>query len=183
MKTRPLILLAGPMGAGKSTIARMLELRNGWKELSSYTTRPKRHPEEMGHTFINEEDFCILKDLAAYTEINGYRYGATKRQIENADIYIVDLLGAESLVKNYHGGRRIVAVSVIHDEEVLRERMEQRGDPPDEIEARMSRNNAVYENLTERLVGLFGEDSVLEIKNLSSSEAVLAIEEYVTQQN
>ncbi len=179
MKKTPLLLLVGPLGSGKSTIAHLLEQRNGWKELDSYTTRPKRTPDETGHTFINEEDFCILKDLVAYTEINGFRYGATKRQVEDADMYIIDVLGAEILMRNYHGDRKLVAVSILCDPETMRTRMAQRGDSPEEIKGRVACNSTAYNDMTNRLIKLFGKENVLEIENRSSEEAAITIESWL----
>lgn len=179
MKETPLLLLVGPSGCGKSTIARWLELRGGRTQLYSYTTRPKRYPNEMGHIFINEEDFCILKDLMAYTEINGYRYGATKQQVENCDIYVIDIPGVETLMKNYHGQRKILAVSIQQEQDVLRKRMEQRGDTPEQINARLEQDKLAFANMEERLVELLGRDNVLNVKRLDSLEVVSVIEAWL----
>ena len=46
MNNKPLILLVGKSGSGKTTIAEYLEKHYGMKMLRSYTTRPMRKPNE-----------------------------------------------------------------------------------------------------------------------------------------
>ena len=128
MNKTPLLLLIGPSGSGKTTIANRLEEKYGLKQIRSYTTRPKRNENEDSHTFITEEEFMILKNLMAYTEYNGYRYGATLRQIEDCDIYVVDVPGVRTFLKNYKGNKKVIAVCLKVDEQVALDRMEQRGD-------------------------------------------------------
>lgn len=128
MNKTPLLLLVGPSGSGKTTIANKLEKDYGLKQIRSYTTRPKRNENEDSHIFITEEEFMILKNLMAYTEYNGYRYGATLQQVEDCDIYVVDVPGVRTLVKNYSGDKKIIAVCLKVDEQIALDRMEQRGD-------------------------------------------------------
>lgn len=128
MNKTPLLLLIGPSGSGKTTIANRLEEKYGLTQIRSYTTRPKRSEDEDSHTFITEEEFMILKNLMAYTEYNGYRYCATLRQIEDCDIYVVDVPGVRTLMENYKGNKKIIAVCLKVDEQVALDRMEQRGD-------------------------------------------------------
>ena len=151
-----LILLVGPSGSGKSTIASMLELRNGWRQLRSYTTRPKRYPSEGGHVFISEEDFRILKDLMAYTEYSGFRYGATKQQLEESGIYVVDIPGVESLVRNYRGSKKLVAFCLPVDENQTRERMAAREDSGKAIEERLATDRSAFDGMEGKLAALLG---------------------------
>ena len=65
------ILLCGKSGCGKSTISEILQTK-GLKVIQSFTTRPKRTPNEQGHIFISKEDFDCLHDYVAYTKFNGY---------------------------------------------------------------------------------------------------------------
>lgn len=128
MNKKPLLLIIGPSGSGKTTIANRLEEKYGLKQIRSYTTRPKRSQNEDSHTFITEEEFMILKNLMAYTEYNGYRYGATLKQIEDCDIYVVDVPGVRTLIKNYGGTKKIIAVCLKVNEQIALDRMEERGD-------------------------------------------------------
>lgn len=98
---KQLICLVGESGSGKTTIAQLLEERYGYTSISSYTTRPRRHPEEKGHIFVTQEQFdALLPDLVAYTKFSGYEYGATRQQVEQHDIYIIDPTGVDELAKH-----------------------------------------------------------------------------------
>lgn len=97
---KPLFLFIGKSASGKTTIANMLEERKGMKQVQSYTTRPKRFKEETGHRFIEDEKCYELKDIVASTLYNGYWYCATLDQINEADIYVIDITGAKELLHN-----------------------------------------------------------------------------------
>ena len=95
-----LYLFVGKSASGKTTIANLLEERHGLKQVSSYTTRPQRYEGEIGHVFINDEEFDKLGKLAAYTEYNGFRYGTTFEVLDQCNIYVIDPPGVEALLKN-----------------------------------------------------------------------------------
>lgn len=98
---KPLFLFVGRSASGKTTIANMLE-KDGYTQISSYTTRPPRYENEVGHVFISEEEYDKLENIMAFTLYNGYRYCTTLEQIQNADIYVVDPDGVKTLVNNHH---------------------------------------------------------------------------------
>lgn len=80
-----IIAIVGPSGSGKTTIALAMQ-RAGIPQIVSYTTRPTRPGETNGveHFFVSEaEADAIIKQhtVAAYTEINGYRYFTITRQL------------------------------------------------------------------------------------------------------
>lgn len=92
-------MLVGQSGSGKSTIARMLR-QLGYKELISYTTRKPRYEGEDTHIFITEEEYQKFKqsnEIVAYTYFDSHHYFATKQQIYNSDIYVIDPDGVEYL--------------------------------------------------------------------------------------
>jgi guanylate kinase len=97
----------GKSASGKTSVANELEVY-GFTQLWSYTTRPKRYEFETGHTFVSDEDFAKLENIIAYTEYNGYKYCATKEQIDTADIYVIDVSGIETLLDKYKSDRPIV---------------------------------------------------------------------------
>lgn len=106
----PLFLFVGKSASGKSTIANLLSEKYGYKQIWSYTTRPPRYENESGHIFVSKEEFDNLGDLAAYTLYNNYEYGTTFEQINKADIYVVDVPGVESLLKNLQDDKRPIAI-------------------------------------------------------------------------
>ena len=85
------ILIMGRTGSGKDYLARLLTER-GLKQLISSTTRPKRTPEENTHVFLTKEEADAIpeEEKVARTVINRYEYFATKQQVLESDIYIID---------------------------------------------------------------------------------------------
>lgn len=97
---KPLFLFCGKSASGKTTIANMLEA-DGYTQVQSYTTRPPRYEGETGHTFITEEEYNKLDNIVASTLYNGYHYCTTLEQIQNADIYVIDVPGVKTLLEHY----------------------------------------------------------------------------------
>lgn len=97
-KSKIKVLIVGRTATGKDYLANELKGR-GMTLLKSYTTRPKRSDNEDTHKFITNEEYeTIDKDtIAAYTEINGGKYFATKEDVENCDIYIIDINGLKQI--------------------------------------------------------------------------------------
>lgn len=107
---KPLLLFVGPSGSGKTTIANVLEEQHGYKQVQSYTTRPPRYEGESGHIFVSTDEFNNLGELAAYTVYNGNKYGTTVKQLDECDIYVIDIAGVKTLLKNYTADRPICVV-------------------------------------------------------------------------
>ena len=93
------VLIVGRSGTGKDTLANILTNQYVLQQVISYTTRPKRFPEENTHRFVTEEEAGAIQDRIAETTINGYEYFATTKQVEEADVYIVDPEGFYQVVK------------------------------------------------------------------------------------
>ena len=126
-------LIVGPSGSGKTTLAEELEQKHGLKIVNSYTTRPKRYPEEQGHIFVSEEKFDALGEMCAFTVYNGYRYGVTSDMIDESDIYVIDPPGVRFLRSKYHGKKRVITIGLEISETVRALRMMKRGDSLDDI--------------------------------------------------
>ena len=134
----PLLLFVGKSGSGKTTIANLLE----FPQLQSYTTRPKRYDNETGHIFISDEEFDKLEDIIAYTEYNNYRYCATKQQIDDALIYVIDVPGVETLLKKYKTKRPIIIFYFDSTVKTRIDRMINRHDCDAEIISRLYNDEA-----------------------------------------
>ena len=98
---KPLFLFVGKSASGKTTVADMLTA-DGYSQIYSYTTRPQRHENEIGHTFVTDAEYDKLDNIIAFTLYNGYRYCTTLEQAKNADIYVVDVQGVKTLFDHYH---------------------------------------------------------------------------------
>lgn len=105
-----LYLFVGKSASGKTTIADLLEQQYGYKQVSSYTTRKPRYDGEIGHVFVSEEEFKNLSTMVAYTFYNNNHYGTTAEQLDQCSIYVVDIPGVETLLKNYNTKRPIVII-------------------------------------------------------------------------
>lgn len=152
----PLILLAGPSGCGKSTVAQLLEENYWLVSLRSFTTRPKRTPDEDTHTFLTRDEFQTLHvdgSILASTMINGNFYGATKQMAEDSDVYVIDPYGVYSMKEEYLKERNCVYIWIECDEKTCEERMVARG-TPEEIEQRKAADLYLRESNKVLLRGL-----------------------------
>lgn len=147
MDNRTIILLVGKSGVGKSTSAQYMVEHYGWKEVLSYTTRPPRYPDEDTHLFVDDARFDELErteNICAYTEFDGYRYGATDTQVDNADIYVIDPDGVEYFLRAYKGRKVPIVVYLKAPDELLIERMKRRGDSEEKIKVRIENDKVKF---------------------------------------
>ena len=137
--SKPLICLVGKSGSGKNYIANKLE-RKGFTSVKSYTTRPIRSddPNDINaHTFISPDRVSDYKDdIAVDTYFNGAYYFATRQQLGEADIYILDKVGLVNLYRNYHD-RDILVFYIDCDSSLCADRMAKRGDNDKAIMSRL----------------------------------------------
>lgn len=139
-----LVLLVGKSGSGKTTLEKELVNNFGFKSVKSYTTRPKRVANEENHQFVTKEEFDTLENKVAYTCFNGYEYCATKEQLDNATIYVIDPDGIEYLRQNY--SRNFFIVYIDTDSKVCENRMRKRGDDYNVVKSRVFNDEIEFEN-------------------------------------
>ena len=141
---KPLILLIGPSGSGKTTLANALSRDYGLKQLASYTDRPRRSADEIGHTFVSPDEFDKLRpDMAAYNIFNGHQYGATYQQLDQTDIYVVDIPGYWDLMRNYRN-RPFLTFVLGATSTVCARRMRRRGDSDEMIQKRLENDAKAF---------------------------------------
>lgn len=122
-----LFCIVGKSGSGKTTICTKLE-EKGFKQIPSYTTRKPRTKDEVGHTFVTDKEFSKLKDLVAFADYRGTKYGVTARQIEDEEynLYVVDITGLNYLKEKYNGSRKIVSIYINADVTTIYQRLVER---------------------------------------------------------
>ncbi len=124
MSQKSIICLVGESGSGKTTLAEKMEAY-GYKQIPSYTTRPKRYEGEKHKTFVDTKGFDEIRhDLIAYTLFDGYEYGTTMQQLLEHHLYVVDPDGVNELKK--HVSRENIKVVYLKTNPLIRfERMKE----------------------------------------------------------
>lgn len=120
----------------------------GYKKNVSYTTRPMRDGEEEGVTykFIWENEFLKLKENGFFVETTSYNvangetwhYGMAIQDLANANEDTVVILNPEGLRKVQKiMGTDVVTFYIEVDDEIIKERLKNRGDNPKEAKRRL----------------------------------------------
>lgn len=149
-----IFLLVGRSASGKDSIADELGKR-GYKKLKSYTTRPRRINEGDTHVFIDESEIYKYADrIIAHTRIGDYHYFATKDQLQENDIYIIDPNGVafmEFALSEYADvDVRTVVIYINQHERVRYDRARQRGDDKEKVIKRFMDENDQFEEFERR---------------------------------
>ena len=112
------VLIVGRTATGKDYLANELKSR-GMTLLKSHTTRPKRSDDEDTHTFITNEEYDAIdkSNVIAHTEINGNKYFATKDDVLNCDVYIIDVNGLRQISESMPDTPVIVVHMTANEEE------------------------------------------------------------------
>lgn len=181
MSNHKLFCIMGETASGKDTLTKKLCEDTGMKSIVSYTTRPRRTNEGDTHIFVDDSVYKQMKDnLAAYTEINGFRYWTTIEQIYDNDIYIIDPNGLETLENLGLEDIDLCSIYINVPIEVRLERAIHRGDS---IEDFFSRNRSEMRQFVQ-MKALGGFDYAISNLNEDKAYAVLKyIVEVETVQN
>lgn len=122
---RPLYFVIGMGGSGKDTFVDIACDTYGMTKVKSYTTRPRRSEDEDTHYFVTENDFW-KKGCVTHFHMNGYDYGATMEQLNEADFYVVDPFTAFALPKKLERACKVILLDTSLSTRIMR--MISRGD-------------------------------------------------------
>lgn len=142
-----IVLLIGESGSGKTTVAEKLMSDYGLKTIDSYTTRPRREPNEVGHIFVSDLEFDALEKIVGFTKYHGYRYCATEPMIDDGDIYIIDPSGLDFFKNNYHGTKKPIFVKIEVSELDRYSRMIDRGDKKEDAKSRIENDRLAFSHV------------------------------------
>lgn len=147
-KIHKIYCISGRTASGKSSITKLASEKLGLKVLKSYATRPMRDGEEIesDHIFIQPEEVEKYRgDMVAYTKIGEYEYFATKEQLMNSDVYIIDPVGIyELLLKTKGMDINIETIYVTVPKRTLIERAKQRKDDMEVFNKRFDSENQQF---------------------------------------
>lgn len=173
MFTKNVYCIVGRSGTGKTTLANNLKKTCGFLDVDSYTTRPKRTPDEKGHTFVDDDSFDKLKNIVAFNCYNGYKYAATKEQIEAANLYVVDIPGVLALKNKYRGSKGIVVIGLDAEQIVCFDRMKKRGDSDEKAKSRIELDNAAFSSIKEV------SDFCVDVGDMTADEVERIVRSYI----
>lgn len=117
-----IICIVGESGSGKTTLAEYIQNNYGVKMIESYTTRPRRTPDEIGHTFVKDFDLFTMDDMIAYAVFGGYEYCCLKADVRKENTYVIDEPGYDYLRKNFGDEYEIYSIRVRCNAEDRRKR-------------------------------------------------------------
>ncbi len=106
-----LVVLSGPSGVGKTSVAERLLARPGFARAVTATTRAPRPGERDGvdYRFLTESAFAdgvARGDFLEHAQVHGRRYGTPKSAVDDllarglVALLVVDVQGAATLRKN-----------------------------------------------------------------------------------
>ena len=144
-----ILCVVGKSGSGKTTIVDKLSKLLGYSTLCSYTTRRKRHKDDADHIYVDMETYENLTEKIAETCFNGNYYCATKDQVDNNDLYVIDPAGLDTIKERYHGEKKIISVYIdVPMKECLR-RMRLRGDLEDQCWERLRHDEKAFRDFAQ----------------------------------
>jgi guanylate kinase len=153
-KEHVLLCVMAESSAGKDTLVNKLCKNMGYRQIISYSTRPRREGEGDTHIFVDDNiyhEMLEVGQVAAYTEINGYRYWSTIDQLYTNDIYIIDPSGVEVLKSLNLPNLRIVSVYINVPEDIRKERAKSRGDNMSVYRARCSSERQQFRDMKKNM--------------------------------
>lgn len=183
---KKLFCIMGRTCSGKTTLAKTVAETLHMKVLRSYTTRPMREGENeytSDHIFISDDEVKLFQGkIAAYTEINGYKYFVTKDMVMNSDIYVVDPNGYKILVdtvKRKNMKIKLIPIYIDVDVADQERRFRNRGNTRDEFWKRYKSETEQFDKFEEEIDDFDCEVYTYRIKNVVFQYSVKMIEEYI----
>lgn len=183
---KKLFCIMGRTCAGKTSLAKAVAESLNMKVVKSYTTRPMREGESehtSDHIFVSDDEVKLFQGkIAAYTEINGYKYFVTKDMIMNSDIYVIDPDGYKMLteyVKRKELKIELIPIYIDVDVADQESRYRARGNTREQFWERYKSEAEQFSKFEEEMNDWWEGEYVYVIKNIDFQYSVKKIKEYI----
>ena len=151
-----MIALIAPTACGKDTIKKEL-VKLGYESVVTTTTRPMRDGEvqDVSYHFIDKSQFRRFKEQGFFAETTSYNtvhgtwyYGTQLKDLENNEnkVIILNPDGILSLMRTIDMSDWVVFF-IDCPEEIIKERLNKRGDNPEEAERRLEADRKDFVNI------------------------------------
>lgn len=146
-----LILISGVSGVGKNTVIKeLLAMRKNLFYVYSGTTREKRKSEiEKNYIHMTKAEFCEREKNGEFfetQEVHGFMYGVLKSSLDEAQekpfndyIKDIDVFGNKKIRSFMKDKAKVVSIFLDAPDDVLKERLKNRGETEERIKVRLSR--------------------------------------------
>lgn len=175
-----MLIILGKTASGKNTIVNELAKNYGFKQLVTYTTRPKRKGEIEGVTYhyISLEEFK-KKDREGFFAESSYfcpasggewAYGTSLEDFKKADdktVLITNPRGYYSLLSNIGLGHAC-SIYIMAKEDILLDRLEERGDSFLEAQRRIVSDREDFEDIEDYVDFWITNDGMFSIEEIAS---------------
>ncbi|MEE0811377.1 hypothetical protein [Blautia sp.] len=183
---KKLFCIMGRTCAGKTSLAKAVAESFNMKVVKSYTTRPMREGENehtSDHIFVSDDEMKLFQGkIAAYTEINDYKYFVTKDMIMNSDIYVIDPDGYKMLteyVKRKELKIELIPIYIDVDVADQEGRYRARGNTREQFWERYKSEAEQFSKFEEEMNDWWEGEYVYVIKNIDFQYSVKKMKEYI----
>lgn len=178
-----MLVILGKTASGKNTIVNELVKNYGFKQLVTYTTRPKRKGEieDVTYHYISLEEFKkkdregFFAETAYYSPASGgeWAYGTSLEDLENADnktVVILNPNGFYSIAGTpYENPYCIQSVYIRAKDSILYERLGKRGDTAREAARRISSDREDFESIGDCVDFWIANDGTFSIEEIAAA--------------
>ena len=151
------IIIVGPGGSGKDYLRRIMVDR-GFTYGVSHTSRPPREGEEEGKDYYFRDIKFFEDNQDMFLELqtfNGWKYGISKKEFEEKDIFILSPAGLRSISKEIREKSFVIYVNP--GSEIRLERLHARNDA-DDVERRYIADIRDFFNFSDYDITITNED-------------------------
>jgi len=151
------IIIVGPGGSGKDYLRRIMVDR-GFTYGVSHTSRPPREGEEEGKDYYFRDIKFFEDNQDMFLELqtfNGWKYGISKKEFEEKDIFILSPAGLRSISKEIREKSFVIYVNP--GSEIRLERLHSRNDA-DDVERRYIADIRDFFNFSDYDIMITNED-------------------------